>query len=281
MDTTKDFNIPSTFTRLYLNRLASNLKTLLFVLLFSFSWQSAVAAEDFAEFKGRKLTEVEVRQQAQDLMQWSIAHNAKAERKMLPAEYSSIKRYGRVDYDVINEYMRKGEPERYLGPMFDDSIKSSVSNIRSALNKLPNYKGTVYRGSSIKNSLLDRLNIGDILYERAFLSTSTIPNVAFNFSSAGAIEGRSAAQFKIELKSSGRAINAYTFKDYEAEVMAKPNTYFRVEAIERVSANQNFIKLREVKNPAKYVSADPDIHVYDSYSGEEVAVRSRSALRCL
>lgn len=91
----------------------------------------------------------------------------------------------------------------------------------------------------------------------------------------------SAAQFKIELKSSGRAINAYTFKPYEAEILAKPNTYFRVEAIERLSSRKNYIKIREIKNPAKYLKAEPDIHIYDSFSGEEVSLRSRSALYCL
>ncbi|MCG7488260.1 ADP-ribosyltransferase [Vibrio sp. Of14-4] len=278
MNIIKELNI---LQRLYINGKALNIKTLLLTLLLLLSTQSYVNAEDFAEFKGRRLTPQKEAQQAEDLMQWSTAHNARAERKMLPEEYSAIKRYGRVDYDVINEYMRAGEPERYLGPMFDGSIKSSVSNIRSALNKLPNYKGTVYRGSSIKNSLLEKLNVGDILYEKAFLSTSTIPSVARNFASTGASQERSIAQFKIELKSSGRAINAYTFKDYEAEILAKPNTYFRVEAIEKVSPTKNYIKLREVKNPAKYVSAEPDIHVYDSYNGEEVALRSRSGLRCL
>ncbi|RSD29929.1 ADP-ribosyltransferase [Vibrio pectenicida] len=271
----------STLSRQYNNWQWVNIKTILITSLLCFSVQSYVNAEDFAEFKDRHLTSIEEEQQARDLMQWSTAHNARAEKKMLPSEYKAIERYGRVDYDVINEYMRAGEPERYLGPMFDNSIKSSVSNIRSALNKLPNYKGTVYRGSSIRNGLLEKLNVGDILYEKAFLSTSTIPSVARDFASTGVTQDRSIAQFKIELKSSGRAINGYTFKDYEAEILAKPNTYFRVEAIERVSTNKNYIKIREVKNPVKYVSAEPDIHVYDSYSGEEVSVRSRSALRCL
>ena len=168
-----------------INYQALNIKTLFLTLLLLLSTQSYVNAEDFAEFKGRRLTSQEEAQQAEDLMQWSTAHNARAERKMLPGEYKAIERYGRVDYDVINEYIRAGEPERYLGPMFDDAIKSSVSNIRSALNKLPNYKGTVYRGSSIKNSLLEKLNVGDILYEKAFLSTSTIPSVARTFASTG------------------------------------------------------------------------------------------------
>ncbi|CAH1556128.1 ADP-ribosyltransferase [Vibrio jasicida] len=257
------------------------MKKMILVFLLTFSIHHLVKAEDFVEFKGRDLSPVQQEQMADDLMDWSVENHAKAERKMIPEEYSAIKRYGRVDHDVVNEYMRAGEPKEFLMQGYGEALKSRVSHMRSVMNKLPNYKGTVYRGSSIKNSLLEKLNVGDILHEKAFLSTSTIPSVARNFSASGAYEGVSAAQFKIELKSSGRAINAYTFKPYEAEILAKPNTYFRVEAVERLSSRKNYIKIREIKNPAKYLKAEPDIHIYDSFSGEEVSLRSRSALYCL
>ena len=238
-------------------------------------------AEDFTEFKGRDLSPMQQEQMANDLMDWSIAHHKKAERKMIPEEYSAIKDYGRVDHDVIKEYMVAGEPKEFLMPGYAEALKVRVAHMRSVMDKLPNFKGTVYRGSSIKNSLLEKLNVGDILHEKAFLSTSTIPSVARHFSAAETYQNVSAVQFKIELKSSGRAINAYTFKAYEAEVLAKPNTYFRVEAIERMSPQKNYIKLREVKNPSNYLKAEPDIHIYDSFSGDEVLLRTRSALFCL
>ena len=246
-------------------------------LLTSFSAQS----EEFPEFKERSLSYQAQQQIADDLMDWATTHHVKAERKMISEEYSAIKNYGRVDHDVVNEYMRAGEPEGYLSEMFGRTLKSRVFHMRNVMNKLPNYKGTVYRGSSIKNALLDKLNVGDILHEKAFLSTSTLPSVAKRFSSTNVYDDLSVAQFKIELKSAGRAINAYTFKPDEAEILAKPDTYFRVEAIERVSPNKNYIKMREVKNPARYLKTEPDIHIYDSYSGEEVAVRNRSSLYCI
>ncbi|PKF80070.1 hypothetical protein CW749_10305 [Vibrio sp. vnigr-6D03] len=255
--------------------------TLLTIAAQTLTAQNYAFAEDFAEFKGQDLSPMQQEQMADDLMDWTIVHHAKAEKKMLPEEYSAIKRYGRVDHDIVNEYMRAGEPKEFLIAGYGEALKTRVSQMRSAMNKLPNFKGTVYRGSSIKNSLLERLNIGDILHQKAFLSTSTIPSMARNHSAAGAYQDLSAAQFKIELKSSGRAINAYTFKAYEAEILAKPNTYFRVEAIERISARKNYIKLREIKNPAKYLKAEPDIHIYDSFSGEEESLRTRSALYCM
>ncbi|AQS35660.1 ADP-ribosyltransferase exoenzyme [Shewanella psychrophila] len=254
------------------------LKILISVLLIvftTFTW-----AEDFAEFTGRALSPQQEENIADALMDWSVSHHVKAEQRMLPEEYSAIKRYGRVDHDVINEFLRAGEPKDFLGGLFGDAAQRSVKAIKSALNKLPNYKGTVYRGSTIKNVLLEKINVGDIFHERAFLSTSMIPSYARTFSASAAYEGASAAQFKISLKSAGRAINAYTFKAYEAEILAKPNTYYRIEAINRLSRNQNFIKLREIKNPSRYLRADPDARVYDSFSGEEVNSR-RSSLMCL
>ncbi|CAH1540861.1 hypothetical protein THZG08_810003 [Vibrio owensii] len=42
---------------------------------------------------------------------------------------------------------------------YGEALKSRVSHMRSVMNKQPNYKGTVYRGSSIKNSFLEKLNV--------------------------------------------------------------------------------------------------------------------------
>ena len=78
MNIIKELNI---LQRLYINGKALNIKTLLLTLLLLLSTQSYVNAEDFAEFKGRRLTSQEEAQQAEDLMQWSTAHNARAERK--------------------------------------------------------------------------------------------------------------------------------------------------------------------------------------------------------
>lgn len=249
--------------------------SILLILFVTFTW-----AEDFAEFRGSPLSAGQEESMANVLMDWSVAHHVKTEQRMLSQEYSAIRRYGRVDYSVINAYLRAGEPKDFLGGFLGDAAERSVKAIKSALNKMPNYKGTVYRGSSIKNVLLEKINIGDILHEKAFLSTSTIPSNARVFSVSAAYEGASAAQFKISLKSVGRAINAYTFKAYEAEVLAKPNTYYRIEAIERLSRDQNFIKLREIKNPSRYVREEPNTRVYDSFSGEEVTLRSNS-LMCI
>ncbi|MEZ9408517.1 ADP-ribosyltransferase [Vibrio lentus] len=257
------------------------MKKFIWVLCLSLLTSFSVQSEEFAEFKGRPLSHETQQQIADNLMDWATTHHVNAEKKMVPEEYSAIKNYGRVDHDVVNEYMRAGEPEGYLSEMFGRTLKSRVFHMRNVMNKLPNYKGTVYRGSSIKNALLDKLNAGDILHEKAFLSTSILPSVAKRFSSTNVYDGLSVAQFKIELKSAGRAINAYTFKPDEAEILAKPDTYYRVEAIEKISPNKNYIKMREVKNPSRYLKAEPDIHIYDSFNGEEVSLRNRSSLYCL
>lgn len=80
MNTIKELNI---LQRLYINCKTLNIRPFFLTLLLLLSTQSYVNAEDFAEFKGRRLTSQEEAQQAEDLMQWSTAHNARAERKML------------------------------------------------------------------------------------------------------------------------------------------------------------------------------------------------------
>lgn len=252
------------------------------VILFTFM-SLLVQSEDFSEFKGRELTFFEEEKIAENLMDWVEVHHIKAAKKLLPNEYSAMKAYGRVDHDVINTFVRTGEPTDFSTPWIYESVKGKVDSLRGALNKLPNYRGTVYRGSSIKDSLLEKLNVGDILHEKAFLSTSTNPGFARNFSASATNEevSLSAAQFKIDLKSSGRAINNYTFKPDEAEILVKPNTYFQVEAIERHSIEYNFIKLKEIKNPGRHLSIESDVVIYDSFSGDEISLRARSSLFCI
>ncbi|MEZ8633697.1 hypothetical protein AB6D56_24385 [Vibrio lentus] len=52
---------------------------------------------------------------------------------------------------------------------YREALKSRVSHMRSVMNKQPNYKGTVYRGSSIKNSFLEKLFLMDELNFKGLL----------------------------------------------------------------------------------------------------------------
>ena len=53
----------------------------------------AVQAEDFAEFKAPPLSEAEKKLVTKKLMDWSITHNAKAENKIIDAEYDACPLY--------------------------------------------------------------------------------------------------------------------------------------------------------------------------------------------
>ncbi|MCW0469509.1 hypothetical protein OH492_12485 [Vibrio chagasii] len=152
----------------------------------------------------------------------------------------------------VNEYMKNaGEPGRLLiRNVWPYIEKSRVFHMRNVMNKL-RYEGTVYRGSSIKNALLDTANSSKVMLQRKHFcrAASTLPSVAKNFSSAGVVyEGTSAAQFKLSSESAGRAVHVYTFKPDEAEILAKANTYFSVGG-ERVSASKNYIGGRPCSIP--------------------------------
>ncbi len=144
------------------------MKKMILVFLLTFSIHHLVKAEDFVEFKGRDLSPVQQEQMADDLMDWSVENHAKAERKMIPEEYSAIKRYGRVDHDVVNEYMRAGEPKEFLMQGYGEALKSRVSHMRSVMNKLPNYKGTVYRAHPLRIAFWKSLMLATSYMKKPF-----------------------------------------------------------------------------------------------------------------
>lgn len=55
--------------------------TLLTIATQTLTAQNYAFAEDFAEFKGQDLSPMQQEQMADDLMDWTIVHHAKAEKK--------------------------------------------------------------------------------------------------------------------------------------------------------------------------------------------------------
>ncbi|MEZ0351678.1 ADP-ribosyltransferase [Mycobacterium sp. pR1184] len=103
----------------------------------------------------------------------------------------------------------------------DESQIARVEAINAALEKLPAYQGPVIRGSDIPVEMLEQYKPGEVIVERAFLSTTMNPAVAQLPTFAGNVE------FQI-LSKSGRDISSYSMFPEEQEVLFPPGTQFYV-----------------------------------------------------
>ncbi|WP_306360265.1 ADP-ribosyltransferase domain-containing protein [Nocardia sp. CC227C] len=116
--------------------------------------------------------------------------------------------YSGPEFSRLNEALRAGR--------LDQLTRDKVEALRAALTKLPDYTGTVYRGTELPPAVLARYRLGNVIEETAFLSTST---------KNGTFTG--AVRFRIASKH-GKQIGEYSRRPGENEVLFAPGSRFEV-----------------------------------------------------
>ncbi|EGR3964050.1 hypothetical protein DDN11_00225 [Vibrio cholerae] len=191
--------------------------------------------------------------------------------KLTPNETKALQGYSDIDgtYRLFNEYYRdrilfnKKHGDAYIGTKrFTEILKGQIDTFNSGLTKLPRYTGKVFRGKKLKENLLSELNVGDIVYEPGFMSTTILPEVAQGFAADTNVgEGFVKTVFEIDLTQDGYAMSGVSKVPGEAEVLVKPKTYMRVKAI----ASQGDTKLIALEN---VTSLREEQYTYNLYSAE-------------
>ena len=146
-------------------------------------------------------------------------------------EKNALRGYGNLDYDAINDAMRNDI--NLSGPDASSDARlifERIELIRSALEKIPPFKGTVYRGGIISSAIVGSLRIGDFVSNKSFLSTSADKKVAF-YNIPERRAGITPVLLKIIPLNSAHPILFYTFRINEAEALISDNTIFRITKI--------------------------------------------------
>ncbi|ORA16991.1 hypothetical protein BST12_20170 [Mycobacterium angelicum] len=103
----------------------------------------------------------------------------------------------------------------------DASQYARIGALNQALEKLPVYEGTVVRGSDLSAEVIAQYKPGEIIIEKAFMSTSTDPEIAQSATFAGNVE------FRI-LSKTGRNISSVSMFPNEQEILFPAGTKFFV-----------------------------------------------------
>ena len=131
--------------------------------------------------------------------------------------------------DVL-PYLPKDFPTELIVGEDGGFLDPNLVDLKNAINKLPKYKGKVYRGVFTWSSLEEELrsfNIGNIWMNKKIISTSKNIDIAKEF-----LEGDPARAYFLIIESmSGRLVGKYTPSPQEEEVIFLPNTRFKVKKI--------------------------------------------------
>jgi hypothetical protein len=160
------------------------------------------------------------------------------------AEMIAIRGYSSGDYEKLNAALRNPTANPKLVAILRPYINLAVSG----LEKLPDYQGTVYRGSKMTAEWVkkyeDASKAGQLMSDPAFLSTSYSQTQAEVFRDQPDAEAKKAGKipvmYTIQSKH-GKRIEFLSYKAREAEVLFKPNTAFRVLRVDRVGVNAEIL----------------------------------------
>jgi hypothetical protein len=131
-------------------------------------------------------------------------------------------------YEDLNEQLRDSKGTK---------LKPFGHYLRTALSKLPNYVGLVFRGVDMDNSSLQRYQEDAIITEYSFLSTSQDPKIADQF--------KKNVFFTI-FSDTGKVIEKVSKRPIEHEVLFVNNTEFKVLDVTK-EGNSTLITMEEIK----------------------------------
>ncbi|MBI5542677.1 MAG: hypothetical protein HY901_02220 [Deltaproteobacteria bacterium] len=107
--------------------------------------------------------------------------------------------------------------------LLDDAyhqLSPTMKAASSALNQLPSYQGTTYRGADLASEVLAQYEPGKVVGERAFMSTAS-GGYASSWGSKNAL-------FVVNVKKSAHDVSHLSFYPDEKEVLFTPGTEFKV-----------------------------------------------------
>lgn len=159
-------------------------------------------------------------------------------------ELGAIQEYtapdGPFSFNPINTYLRSEKPD--AANSMTQALNNNIDRMKTGLEKMPDFKGTVYRGTNLSKEDVDKYVIGkEDISEPAFTSTSRSEGVASKYSKGNHI----AVIFEIASKH-GKSVETISQFKEEQEVIFKPGTQFKVTSRIQSSDGSMRIGLEEI-----------------------------------
>ncbi len=187
------------------------------------------------------------------------------EQTLSREEISAITQYVNSSSNAIREFCVKKKlsgPEVYSVKWLQREAEYALQFIRSGLKKIKPHTGKVFHGGSLKEALLNKLQVGDYVSNAAFLSASEDKSAALLHQPVVSqlYAGTKQILLEIEGQSRGHSVMKYSSKQYEQEVLFEDNTVFRVKALDK---ENHRLVLEEV--PVEKVPTNKKIYYLDDW----------------
>ncbi|UTZ21549.1 ADP-ribosyltransferase [Vibrio campbellii] len=246
-----------------------------FIALFTLCLSATINAEVFDALKAPLRSHIQVEELASQFSDWAKASSGWRFRFMTEKDLEALEDFSVSGYQSANDYLRATDTSTW--GQYGKTTKKFIKQVRGAMSKLPEYKGITYRGAWVKESLLNKLQVGDVVVEPAFTSSSAIPEVAkrFAITRPNSPQPLQRALYEIQIKSNGRALGGLSEFGGEAEVLLPPNTYYKVTKIE-LNRGSTMLALETVSSHDAVEGM-----IYNLYSGEEINQSYWRSLACL
>ncbi|MEZ4383923.1 MAG: DUF4157 domain-containing protein [Nannocystaceae bacterium] len=182
---------------------------------------------------------------------WGALHGpiGRASVKLTEPQKKAMSAWTKGIGKVINSFLRGDIPEDeadILASGYGTTMSGLLANLNGALDRLADRSGKSYRCSQVKNADVYRKLIrpGDYVMERGYFASAT----ARGISSVGTWGRAGYAWYELN-GATGKYIAPYSGLPGEREVVFKPGTVFKVNAIKYGAGDALFVVMTEVRSP--------------------------------
>lgn len=196
--------------------------------------KTKITAREKEKFR-KAITQREVDSAQQKIIERGIQDSFSVE------EIAAVRMYTTSDFGDTNKFLRGTTTED--NKERQEYIQSLVKLTNSVLNKSPKYTGEVYRGAYLDSRLAKSYQVGQIVEEKSFTSSTTDKSIAetfavTDFSATNDDDDSKPSVPKTSIIYSIKSKSGVNIRDIsktpkEEEVLFKTNTKFRVSAIEK------------------------------------------------
>ena len=155
-------------------------------------------------------------------------------------------------YFRVNKFMREnslpGVPHTYK--KVDQAKCDTIASLQNVLKKLPVWAGTVYRGTSCKERIINALSPGDMISSQAFINCSAERETGISYMT-NADEKSKKLLLTLDVTRSAHPVMRYTRNVSEMDVIVQNNTPFEIM---RMIEHNDYIEIEAKETDGKRVN---------------------------
>ena len=140
----------------------------------------------------------------------------------------AIRAYTGSSFKNMNSYLRDGG--KRLDEYSKEDARDKSMKATEGLRGTPSYEGDVYRGTALRNEIVEKMEVGGTYSDKGFLSTSTDRDTAENFKDVNQKPAETHTPTILYIDSNrGKNVKPVSLHKREDEILFEPSTKFKID----------------------------------------------------